>query len=79
MWVPRVVPRFWPAFSVHAQSPGLVPFCVTRATCHNTPCQSPVEHLGLRLGRGAFSVTAEKFGCFPPSELLRSSSSGDAL
>ena len=70
MRVPRVIPRLWVAFSVHAHSPGLVPFCVLRATRHSTPCLSPVGRLGLRLGRGHFSVTAKKSGCFPPSEFL---------
>ena len=69
MWVPRVIYRFWAAFSVHAQSPALVPFCVSRATRHNTPYPSPMPDLGFRLDRGHFSVTAKKFGCFgPPSE-----------
>ena len=65
MWVPGVIPRLWAAFSVHVQSPGLVPSCVPRATRHSTPCPSPVEHLGLRLGRGHLSVTAEKIWVFP--------------
>ena len=64
------------SFSERAGSPGLVPpFCVPRATCQSTPCMSPVGRLGLRLGRGHFSVTG--LLCFPPSELPRSSSSGD--
>ena len=78
MWVPRVVPRLWAAFSVHAQSPGLVPFCDPHATCHSTPCLSPVGRPGLRLGRGHFWSLRKKCVCFPPSELLQSSSSGDS-
>ena len=66
MWVPRVIPRFWLAFSGRARGPGLVPTCVPRATLCSTPCQSPVARLGLRLGRGHFSVIG--LACFPPKE-----------
>ena len=69
MWVRGVVPHLWAAFSGRACSPGLVPFCVPRTTRHITPCPSPVGTLGLRLGRGHFSVTG--LPCFPPSELLQ--------
>ena len=55
----RFIPRLWAAFSGHARSLGVVSFCVPRATCHNTLCPSPVGRLGLRLGRGHFSVTAD--------------------
>ena len=70
---PEGHPPFVGRVSVHAQCPGLV----TRATHHSTPCPSPVRRLGLRLGRGHFSVTAEKIGFSLLRKLLRSSSSGD--
>ena len=78
MWVPRVVPRSWAAFSGHARSPGLVPFCVPRATRRSTPCPSPVPYLGLRLGRGHFRSLRKNLGVSLLRKLLRSSSSGDA-
>jgi hypothetical protein len=66
MWVPRVIPRFWAAFSGRARSPGLAPFCILRLVRCSTPHRSPVGRLGIRLARGGFSVTGVP--CFPPSE-----------
>ena len=73
MWVPRLSLVYGPHFP--GMRAALVPFCVLRAAYHSTQCPSPVGHLGLRLGRGHFSVTG--LPCFPPPELPRSSSSGD--
>ena len=66
MWVKGVVHCLWTAFSGRACSPGLVLFCVPRATSCSSPCPSPVGSLGLRLGRGHFCYWIP---CFPPLEL----------
>ena len=81
MWVPRVINCFWQrgvlVFGPHflhahtawdwSRSASLV--SRVAATLH----PSPVGHLGLRLGR----VKVIGLPCLPPSELPRSSSSGD--
>ena len=67
MWVPRVIPRLWAAFSGHAYRP--VPFCVTRAKQrrqvpqHTMP--EPGRAPGLPAGPGCFFGHCGEICMFP--------------